>query len=157
MLRMSPEEFSSLQSRINAASSKPAPVSREAALAQRAEKKAKGAGRNKYGAKATTVDGIEFDSKAEAQRYLQLKAMEKAGEITCLAIQVPFLLIPAQDKAGRKEREVVYVADFTYWKDGVYVVEDTKSAPTKTREYVIKRKLLLWVHGLAVREVLMNE
>ncbi len=157
MIRMTQEAFDAHQARVKPAPSPRVPVSREEALRQRAEKKAKGAGRNKYGAKATTVDGIEFDSKAEAQRYLQLKAMEKAGEITCLAIQVPFLLIPAQDKAGRKEREAVYVADFTYWKDGVYVVEDTKSAPTKTREYVIKRKLLLWVHGLAVREVLMNE
>lgn len=52
---------------------------------------------------------------------------------------------------------MVYVADFTYQRDGAFVVEDTKSAPTKTREYVIKRKLLLWVHGLAVREVLINE
>lgn len=156
MLRMSPEEFSSLQSRINAASSKPAPVSREAALAQRAEKKAQK--RNKYGAKATTVDGIEFDSKAEAKRYVQLKAMEKVGEIVDLRIQVPFELIPAQDKAGRKEKPVVYVADFTYRdRDGAFVVEDTKSAPTKTREYVIKRKLMLQVYGIAVREVLIND
>lgn len=156
MLRMSPEEFSSLQSRINAASSKPAPVSREAALAQRAEKKAQK--RNKYGAKATTVDGIEFDSKAEAKRYVQLKAMEKAGQVVDLRIQVPFELIPAQDKAGRKERAVVYVADFTYRdSDGAFVVEDTKSAPTKTREYVIKRKLMLQVYGIAVREVLIND
>jgi len=157
MIRMTQEAFEAHQARVKPVSAPRVPMSREEAMRQRAEKKAKGGGRNKYGAKATTVDGIEFDSKGEAQRYLQLKAMEKAGEITCLAIQVPFLLIPAQDKAGRKEREVVYVADFTYWKDGVYVVEDTKSAPTKTREYVIKRKLLLWVHGLAVREVLMSD
>ncbi len=157
MLRMSAEDYAAHQDRVKQVSVR-RPVSRDEALMMRAEKKSKGATRNKYGAKATTVDGVAFDSKAEAQRYLQLKAMEKAGEIVDLKLQVRFPLIPAQDKAGRKEREVVYVADFTYTtRDGVFVVEDTKSGPTKTREYVIKRKLLLWVHGLAVREVLMSE
>ncbi len=156
MIRMSREDYAAHQARVKPLKSiVRRPVSRDEALQARAARK--NGGRNKYGAKATTVDGIEFDSKAEARRYLQLKAQARAGEISDLRLQVPFLLVPAQDKAGRKEREVVYVADFTYQRDGAFVVEDTKSAPTKTREYVIKRKLLLWVHGLAVREVLINE
>ena len=139
MIRMTQEAFDAHQARVKPAPSPRVPVSREEALRQRAEKKAKGAGRNKYGAKATTVDGIEFDSKAEAQRYLQLKAMEKAGQIVDLRIQVEFQLLPAQEKDGRKERAVKYVADFCYRdRDGTYVVEDVKSGPTKTKEFVLK-------------------
>ncbi len=154
MLRMSPEEFSSLQSRINAASAKPAPVSRETALAQRAEKKAQK--RNKYGAKATTVDGVEFDSKAEAKRYVQLKAMEKAGEIVDLQLQVRIPLLPVQNVPGRKERAVDYICDFVYMRNDTKIYEDVKSAPTKTKEFILKRKMALFFHGIIVHEVMVD-
>lgn len=145
---MSPEEYERLQSRFKPGAT---PVARKA------ERKA-GQRRNKYGAEATEIQGIRFDSKAEAKRYLQLKAMQQAGEISELEIQVSFELIPAQEIDGRKERPVFYIADFRYRdKAGETVIEDTKSAPTKTKEYVIKRKLLLWRHGIAVREVLMED
>lgn len=98
---------------------------------------------NKYSAKKTNG----YDSKAEAKRAEELKLLQRAGKITDLQEQVPFELIPKQ--AG--ERAVVYKSDFTYWENGSFVVEDVKGM--KTREYVIKRKLMLQVHGIRIREV----
>lgn len=112
---------------------------------------------NKYGNRKTELDGIVFDSKREAQRYAELKLMERAKEIYELQLQVPFVLIPAQkDEKGRViEREVRYKADFTYRdiKTGRLVVEDVKSEATKTKEYIIKRKLMLYRLGLRIKEV----
>ena len=108
---------------------------------------------SKYGNKKVVVNGIEFDSKREARRYLDLRAMEIAGQIQHLRRQVPFELIPAQRIDGKVvERSCDYVADFTYYdKDGWYVVEDTKGM--KTRDYIIKRKLMLYIHKIRIREV----
>ena len=104
--------------------------------------------------KTKTSDGIEFDSKAEARRWIELKQLEKVGEIKDLQRQVKYVLIPAR-KEGKKtiERECSYVADFVYIdvKTGNTVVEDTKGV--KTREYIIKRKLMLYVHGIKIKEV----
>lgn len=121
----------------------------------------------KYNAHKTEIDGIEFPSKHEANRYCELKLLERAGEISNLRLQVDFELIPNQyitekrygkngkplnDKQILLERKVVYRADFVYTdKDGSQVVEDTKGF--KTKEYLIKRKLMLYVHGIAVQEV----
>ena len=81
--------------------------------------------------------------------------MERAGEIYELKRQVPFVLIPTQkDEAGRViEREVKYIADFTYRdrRDNRLVVEDTKGM--KTREYILKRKMMLYRHGIRIQEV----
>lgn len=92
---------------------------------------------NKYKNIKTTVDGIEFDSKKEAVRYMELKVLEKAGEIKDLKLQVPFELIPKQ----ADERAVKYLADFVYFDNSKQrkVVEDAKGIRTTT--YVIKRKL----------------
>lgn len=115
---------------------------------------------HKYHAKKTIVDGIKFDSKAEAQRYIFLKALEQKGTISDLKRQVPFLLIPALNlkkphrKNGRlvyQERKVTYVADFVYQKDGETIVEDVKGV--KTPEYIIKRKLMLQKYGIEIQEV----
>lgn len=103
---------------------------------------------SKYGAKKCTVDGIEFDSMREARRYRELSLLLRAGEITELKLQVPFELIPKQGG----ERAVIYKADFVYKdKAGNTVVEDSKGY--RTKEYIIKRKLLLWRHGIAITEV----
>lgn len=110
--------------------------------------------RAKYGAVKSVIDGIRFDSKAEARRYVQLKALQQAGEISDLELQVAYTLLPTQKNALRTERPVKYVADFRYTRDGAVVVEDTKSKPTRTPEYVIKRKLMLHVHGISITEVL---
>ena len=107
---------------------------------------------SKYGNKQVQVGGKVFDSRKEACRYTDLRLMEKAGIITDLKTQVPFVLIPAQrDENGKMiERPVIYYADFTYWKDGKYIVEDTKGY--RTDVYKIKRKLMLQVHGIRVLE-----
>lgn len=107
----------------------------------------------KYGNKKTVVDGITFDSKKEATRYAELKLLQRAGEIFDLQRQVPFTLIPKQTRDGKViERPCVYKADFVYKeKDGTEVVEDVKGVCTK--EYRIKKKLMLWQFGIVVKEV----
>ena len=110
---------------------------------------------SKYNAQKTTVDGITYDSRKEAQRAQELRLLLRAGEISELQEQVNFELIPAQrDAAGKViERACIYRADFVYHdKTGRYVVEDVKSPATRTPEYIIKRKLMLWVHGIRVVE-----
>lgn len=108
--------------------------------------------RNKYGSRKTTVDGIMFDSQKEADRYCELKLLEKAGEIKNLELQKSFVLIPAQRIKGKiVERECKYRADFTYEENGELVVEDVKGM--KTEAYKIKRKLMLYVHGIIVKEI----
>lgn len=107
----------------------------------------------KYGNRRTYVGDQLFDSKREAERWIQLNLMQKAGEIKDLSRQVPFELIPVvvNPETGHKERPTQYIADFTYWQDGKLVVEDAKGM--RTREYMIKRKLMLWRYGIAIREV----
>lgn len=109
----------------------------------------------KYGNIKTTVDGIVFDSQKEANRFAELKLLERAGEISHLRRQVPYVLIPEQRRDGKlAEREVKYFADFTYYtKDGTHVVEDVKSPATKTKEYILKRKMMLWEYGIKIVEV----
>ena len=107
---------------------------------------------SKYGNKKVEVNGIAFDSKKEARRYLDLRAMEIAGQIQNLRLQVPYLLIPSQRIDGDVvEREVKYVADFTYEQNGETVVEDSKGH--RTKDYIIKRKLMLSVWGIRIKEV----
>lgn len=124
----------------------------------------------KYRNKKITIDGISFDSIREGNRYRELKLLEKAGKISVLRRQVKFVLIPAQyektaeryTRGPRKgqckrgvllERECAYIADFVYIADGEKVVEDTKSKATKTKDYIIKRKLMLHKHGIRIKEV----
>lgn len=122
--------------------------------------------RNKYGSKKVVRDGMTFDSVKEYRRYCELALLEKAGRVTGLKLQVPFELIPAQyetfERYGKKgqrlqdgkrciEKAVIYRADFLYTEDGKTVVEDTKGF--KTKDYIIKRKLMLWVHGIKIKEV----
>lgn len=124
----------------------------------------------KYGSKKTILDGIAFDSKKEANRWAELKILEKAGKIEDLRRQVKFVLIPAQyeestevyqrgankgkPKRGKLlEHECAYVADFVYRviETGQTAVEDTKGF--RTKDYVIKRKLMLERYKIRIREV----
>lgn len=108
--------------------------------------------RNKYHAKKTSFRGETFDSKREAERYAQLLLLQRAGKITKLTRQEPFVLIPSQYIGGRcVERPCIYKADFMYQQDGELVVEDVKGV--RTPEYIIKRKLMLHVYGIRVKEV----
>lgn len=112
---------------------------------------------SKYGAKKVTIDGITFDSMKEANRWCELKLLVRGKVITELERQVRFELVPAQyDKHGKLlERSISYVADFVYidMKTGERIVEDTKSVATKTPEYIIKRKLLLYFYHIRISEV----
>lgn len=103
--------------------------------------------KNKYGAKKLTApDGQKFDSVKEFHRWGCLRLLERAGKITDLKRQVSFELIPKQDG----ERACTYVADFTYYENGQYVVEDCKGF--KTDVYRIKKKLMKMVHGITIKE-----
>ena len=109
---------------------------------------------SKYHAKKVSIQGEVFDSKKEARRFLELQMLEKAGKISGLQRQKRFVLIPAQyepESTGPRggkikgkllEREVAYVADFVYFdeEEKHFVIEDTKGV--RTKDYVIKRKLL---------------
>jgi len=114
--------------------------------------------KSKYGNRKTKVDGITFDSVKEANRWAELRLLERAGEIQELERQKKFILIPAQkDKNGKViERECSYVADFVYFADDGtgwmdMVVEDAKGM--RTDVYKIKRKLMLKEHGIRIKEV----
>ena len=108
---------------------------------------------SKYHARKTTVDGITFDSRRESARYLELKALERAGEISELELQVPYVLLegtPGPD--GRKLRPMKYIADFRYKdSDGNIRVEDSKGFITK--EYKIKKRLMWQLLGINILEV----
>ncbi len=108
--------------------------------------------RSKYKAKKVTVKGITFDSQKEANRYQELVLLERAGRIQGLRRQERYELIPSQRIDGKVvERPVHYIADFAYMQDGEWVVEDTKGF--KTKDYIIKRKLMLWAHGIRIKEI----
>lgn len=111
--------------------------------------------RMKYHNKKIDIDGHMFDSRKEATRYLVLKGEEKAGLIQNLQLQTKYELIPAIYEGTGKNRKClqracVYKADFTYEKNGRTVVEDTKGY--RTKEYLIKKKLLFWRYGIQIDE-----
>lgn len=124
--------------------------------------------RSKYGNRKAVIDGITFDSRKEANRFLELRMLERAGKINALERQVKYVLIPTQRESSSEiytkgahkgelkpgkvlEKECSYIADFSYIQDGAYVVEDTKGV--RTEAYKIKRKLMLERYGIKVREV----
>ena len=116
---------------------------------------------SKYGNRKVKRDGMVFDSKREADRWNELKLLEKAGEIYGLKRQVEFVLLDKQysktefTKRGKPrvaEKKLSYVADFTYFnKDHEYIVEDAKGF--RTESYRIKKKLMLFIHGISLKEV----
>jgi hypothetical protein len=122
-----------------------------------------------YNRKVKTVDGFIHDSKREARRWNELLLLQRAGHIKDLKRQVKFVLIPAQHEQGTIgkrggikqgkliERELSYIADFVYTdiKTGQMVVEDAKGykGGTVYALFVIKRKLMLYIHKIQVREI----
>lgn len=108
---------------------------------------------SKYNNKKTLVDGFWFDSKKEANRYVELKMLQAAKLIRNLMMQQVFELSPSVVIQGRKRPPLRYKADFTYFDDrqqGQFVVEDTKGF--KTEGYKIKRHLMKAVHDIEVLE-----
>lgn len=122
----------------------------------------------KYKSKKKIIDGIKFDSKKEGVRYLQLRELEKKGLIKNLELQKTFELLPPQrekstmtktgkEKQGKTlERAVNYIADFVYINElGEMVVEDVKGYKNggSYQVFTIKRKLMLYVYGVKVKEI----
>ena len=105
---------------------------------------------------------IRFDSQREARRYDNLMAWQKTGEIKDLRLKVDFTLQEAYtDTEGRRVRAIRYRADFTYLRrlmgrEGhtwALVVEDVKSRGTRTKDYLLKRKLMKERFGIDIVEV----
>lgn len=110
----------------------------------------------KFKNKSVRVSDKTFDSKKEARRYEELLLMERAGLISDLRCQVRFELVRGVKFASekRKKPSICYWADFTYMRDGDYVVEDVKSDITrKEGVYRIKKHLMMYIHGIEIREV----
>lgn len=115
-----------------------------------AASKGKGKGKSKYGNERSGG----YDSRKEHRRAAELRMWQRAGLISNLREQVKYVLIHAQrDMLTDKvlERECSYYADFVYERDGKTIVEDTKGV--RTPEYKIKRKLMLYVHGISIKEL----
>ncbi|MGH1414853.1 MAG: DUF1064 domain-containing protein [Pelagimonas sp.] len=110
-------------------------------------------GKNKFGAQKVTVQGIKFDSKREANRWSELRTLERAGQISNLKLQVPIMLEgrdgPMMTRKGRQMRLTV---DFSYIdsKTGLTIFEDAKGMPT--RDYEV-RKAAAAAQGVKVVEV----
>ena len=103
--------------------------------------------RSKYGSKKTIVDNIKFDSKWEAERYGQLKAMERGGVVTDLELQVPYNIIINDIKICK------YIADFKYKQEDINgkieeIVEDAKGC--ETPEFNLKKKLMKAVFNIDI-------
>ena len=108
---------------------------------------------DKYGNTKTVVDGITFDSEVEANRYAELKMLEKAGNITELERQKKFELQPAFTHKGHRYNAIFYVCDFFYKQGDKYIIEDVKSAITKTNAvYKLKKKMMLY-KGYEIQEI----
>lgn len=129
----------------------------------------------KYKNKKVEVEGIIFDSAKEARRYRELRILQESGDIKNLQCQVKFILIPTQyeyyerysEKTGKRlkdgrrviEKECAYYADFVYidTATGKKVVEDIKgykdSRSAGFAKYVLKRKMMLYFHGIKIKEI----
>ena len=114
--------------------------------------------KSKYHSKKIVVDGETFDSKKEYKRWKELRMLEKAGKIVGLKRQVKYRLLPSQyiEEHGKRvcvERPVSYIADFVYYSmtDAEWVVEDCKGF--RTKDYILKRKMMLYLNGIRIREV----
>lgn len=111
-----------------------------------------GGQRRKYGNDPTHVDGRRFDSQGEAARYQVLRILERTGHIRDLECQVSYPLVVNGIKVG------IYRCDFRYYdcREAAVIVEDFKSEATITKEYKLKRKLMLACHGIEIREVMQT-
>lgn len=110
----------------------------------------------KYRSCQTERGGIRFDSQKEARRYDELLLMLRAGEIRDLRLQPQFTIQESYvTETGERVRAIRYTADFSYIREvsGERIVEDVKSGPTRTKEYLRNRKLIRSIYGIDVREV----
>ncbi len=100
---------------------------------------------SKYHNRGIRIDGFWFNSEAEGQRYLELRLMEKAGEIRGLEVHPRYELVPPHaDGQGVWQGGASYEADFAYSEGDRLVVEDVKGALTQL--FVLKAKLFTWLY-----------
>lgn len=110
--------------------------------------------RAKYGNEKVVVDGIKYDSKKESRRAGELEQLEKLGKICKLERQKKYVLQPSFKFNGKTIREISYVADFVFEESGQTIVEDVKSEITrKNPVYRLKKKMMMYVHQIEIREV----
>lgn len=105
----------------------------------------------KYHNKKCEYKGLKFDSLKERNHYIVLEHLEKTGQIKELKLQVKFELQPSFKLNGKTIRAINYIADFTYLKDGVLVVVDTKGF--RTKDYLLKKKMFQYKYGMDIVEV----
>lgn len=100
------------------------------------------------------VNGIKYDSKKEAKRAAELEQLERLGIIKDLERQKKYVLQPSFKFMGKTIREIAYVADFVYLENETLVVEDVKSPITRKNPiYMLKKKMMMYVHGIEIKEV----
>lgn len=110
--------------------------------------------KSKYRNEKTIVNGIKYDSKKEAKRATELETQERLGLIKNLEKQKKYVLQPSFKFLGKTIREIAYVADFVYEEKGNLVVEDVKSPITRANPvYKIKKKMMMYIHGIEIKEV----
>ena len=110
---------------------------------------------NKYNARKTTVCGRTFDSKREAEVYLELLAQKQAGGIVRIGFQPSYTLLEGfVDNTGKKQRPITYTADFfVTYADGRSEVIEVKGV--RTRDYLLRKKLLL--HMMREKDIVFRE
>lgn len=108
----------------------------------------------KYHSTQAERAGVRFDSQKEARRYDELMTMLRAGIITDLRLQPQFTLQESYcTERGERIRAIRYTADFSYKFGGKLVVEDVKSGPTRTKEYLRNKKFMRSKYGIDIQEV----
>lgn len=105
----------------------------------------------KYHNKKCEYKGLKFDSLKERNHYIVLEHLEKTNQIKDLKRQVKFELQPSFKLNGKTIRAINYIADFTYLKDGILVVVDTKGF--RTKDYLLKKKMFQYKYGMDIVEV----
>lgn len=110
---------------------------------------------SKYHNEKTDIDGITFDSKKEAHRFMVLRELLLCSKISDLRLQHTFMLQePYTTPSGKRIRAITYKADFTYWQNGEFIVEDVKSPVTRKKpDYRMKVKMMQDKLGIDVVEV----
>ena len=107
---------------------------------------------NKYHNRKTVFDGITFDSKKEAERYGELSMLQRAGKISCLVRQCPYILLDDYILDGKKHRGITYIADFEYLDENKIIhTEDVKGV--RTAVYKLKKKMFESRYGRTIEEI----
>ena len=110
--------------------------------------------KSKYGNERTETNGIKFDSKKEARRYMELRQLETMGKISDLKLQHTFTLQEAfTTENGDRIQAIKYIADFTYVEDGKFVVEDVKSPATRNNPVYRMKNKMMAEKGYVIKEI----